>query len=149
MNILSILLISLHFSYIICTIFHTINIISFAKNNQYYNSYFTNIISFFRASNRSSPIINKHEGKILEIESDIKKLNFDLTPTLEDIPLLSKYTKSHSFKVHTFKGLNWCELCANFLWGFTAQGVKCEGNSCGVCNEVFFYVLFIAQKLVF
>lgn len=36
--------------------------------------------------------------------------------------------KPHSFRVHTFKGLNWCELCGNFLWGFTAQGVKCEGN---------------------
>ncbi|CAH2093661.1 unnamed protein product [Euphydryas editha] len=82
-----------------------------------------------QASNRSSPIINKNDGKIIEIESDIKKMNFDLTPTLEDSPLLSKYTKSHSFKVHTFKGLNWCELCANFLWGFTAQGVKCE--DCG------------------
>lgn len=37
-------------------------------------------------------------------------------------------TKSHSFKVHNFKGLNWCEYCGNFLWGFTAQGVRCEGN---------------------
>lgn len=37
--------------------------------------------------------------------------------------------KPHSFRVHTFKGLNWCELCGNFLWGFTAQGVKCE--DCG------------------
>lgn len=36
--------------------------------------------------------------------------------------------KPHSFRVHTFKGLNWCELCGNFLWGFTAQGVKCEGK---------------------
>ncbi|XP_071443629.1 N-chimaerin [Hetaerina americana] len=39
------------------------------------------------------------------------------------------YEKQHSFKVHTFKGLNWCEFCGNFLWGFTAQGVKCE--DCG------------------
>ncbi|KAE8739615.1 hypothetical protein FOCC_FOCC014880 [Frankliniella occidentalis] len=37
--------------------------------------------------------------------------------------------KPHTFRVHTFKGLNWCELCGNFLWGFTAQGVKCE--DCG------------------
>lgn len=35
----------------------------------------------------------------------------------------------HKFKSYNFKGLNWCELCANFLWGFTAQGVKCE--NCG------------------
>lgn len=38
------------------------------------------------------------------------------------------YEKTHAFKVRTFKGLNWCELCANFLWGFTAQGVKCSGE---------------------
>lgn len=37
------------------------------------------------------------------------------------------YSKAHSFKIHTFKGLNWCELCANFLWGFISQGMKCEG----------------------
>uniref|UniRef100_A0A1I8Q0G7 N-chimaerin n=1 Tax=Stomoxys calcitrans TaxID=35570 RepID=A0A1I8Q0G7_STOCA len=49
------------------------------------------------------------------------------------------YEKDHAFKVHTFKGLNWCEVCANFLWGFTAQGVKCE--DCGIvahnkCSEL-------------
>lgn len=49
------------------------------------------------------------------------------------------YEKAHKFKIHTFKGLNWCELCANFLWGFTAQGVKCE--DCGFqahnkCSEL-------------
>jgi hypothetical protein len=40
------------------------------------------------------------------------------------------YDKPHAFKTHTFKGLNWCEFCGNFLWGFTAQGVKCEGICC-------------------
>lgn len=49
------------------------------------------------------------------------------------------YQKAHKFKIHTFKGLNWCEFCANFLWGFTAQGVKCE--DCGFiahnkCSEL-------------
>lgn len=39
------------------------------------------------------------------------------------------YDKPHAFKTHTFKGLNWCEFCGNFLWGFTAQGVRCE--DCG------------------
>lgn len=53
------------------------------------------------------------------------------------LPLI--YEKYHAFKVHTFKGLNWCEVCANFLWGFTAQGVKCE--DCGIvahqkCSEL-------------
>ncbi|KAK9696223.1 RhoGAP domain [Popillia japonica] len=53
-------------------------------------------------------------------------------------PVLGKFEKTHVFKVTTFKGLNWCELCGNFLWGFTAQGVKCE--DCGMiahtrCSE--------------
>ena len=39
-----------------------------------------------------------------------------------------EYEKQHAFKTHTFKGLNWCEFCANFLWGFTSQGVKCDGK---------------------
>lgn len=38
------------------------------------------------------------------------------------------YKKMHSFKSHTFKGFYWCEFCGNFLWGFIAQGVKCEGR---------------------
>ncbi|KAH8387155.1 hypothetical protein KR093_005065, partial [Drosophila rubida] len=54
-------------------------------------------------------------------------------------PMPLVYEKPHNFKVHTFKGLNWCEFCANFLWGFTAQGVKCE--ACGFmahnkCSEL-------------
>lgn len=56
---------------------------------------------------------------------------------LDVLPVV--YEKAHHFKVHTFKGLNWCEFCANFLWGFTAQGVKCE--DCGFiahnkCSEL-------------
>lgn len=44
------------------------------------------------------------------------------------------YEKNHMFKTHTFKGLNWCEFCANFLWGFTSQGVKCE--DCGFVAHI-------------
>lgn len=56
---------------------------------------------------------------------------------IDDLPMV--YKKSHKFKIHTFKGLNWCEFCANFLWGFTAQGVKCA--DCGFiahnkCSEL-------------
>lgn len=56
-----------------------------------------------------------------------------------DDELLEIYEKNHVFKTHTFKGLNWCEFCANFLWGFTSQGVKCE--DCGFvahtkCSEL-------------
>lgn len=49
----------------------------------------------------------------------------EVTPT-EQSPSL--FEKPHAFRVHTFMGLNWCELCGNFLWGFTQQGVKCEGR---------------------
>lgn len=82
----------------------------------------------YRPSNKTSPIPNKIDSKTGPDIKSGKKPLLDLSPTIGDNPLLYKYTKSHSFKVHTFKGLNWCELCANFLWGFTAQGVKCEGN---------------------
>ncbi|KAJ8712771.1 hypothetical protein PYW08_008075 [Mythimna loreyi] len=82
-----------------------------------------------QASNNTSPIITKTENVSSTEVDGMKKPPFDLTPSIEDNPLVMKYSKSHSFKVHTFKGLNWCELCANFLWGFTAQGVKCE--DCG------------------
>lgn len=58
----------------------------------------------------------------------------DVSPSQAENPLVGKYSKAHSFKVHTFKGLNWCEFCANFLWGFTAQGVKCE--DCGFMAHV-------------
>lgn len=34
--------------------------------------------------------------------------------------------REHVFKIQTFRGLNWCEVCAQFLWGFSVQGVKCE-----------------------
>lgn len=81
-----------------------------------------------QASNKSSPILNRIESKITEFDSSIKPI-CELTPTIENNPLVIKYSKSHNFRVHTFKGLNWCEFCANFLWGFTAQGVKCE--DCG------------------
>lgn len=61
------------------------------------------------------------------------------TPQVAVDPMPLVYEKPHNFKVHTFKGLNWCEFCANFLWGFTAQGVKCD--ACGFmahnkCSEL-------------
>lgn len=58
----------------------------------------------------------KHEQKR---ESELKP----------DDAVPAEYKKNHNFKVHNFKGLNWCDLCANFLWGFTAQGVRCD--DCG------------------
>lgn len=59
------------------------------------------------------------------INNNIPMNNFNIDEN-DILPVV--YEKFHTFKIHTFKGLNWCEFCANFLWGFTAQGVKCEGK---------------------
>lgn len=57
----------------------------------------------------------------------------------ENEPLPFIYEKLHRFTINNFKGLNFCEFCGNFLWGFTAQGVKCD--DCGFvahkkCSEL-------------
>lgn len=98
--------------------------------------------------------LSKHLQKSLQLEDqgdpsaakkkDVKKSEEKVTSAAsnahEEVDVLPNiYQKSHKFKIHTFKGLNWCEFCANFLWGFTAQGVKCE--DCGFtahnkCSEL-------------
>lgn len=89
---------------------------------------------------------NSTETKIINVQKqsddDANHLNangqqISATDDIDVLPVV--YQKSHKFKIHTFKGLNWCEFCANFLWGFTAQGVKCE--DCGFiahnkCSEL-------------
>lgn len=58
----------------------------------------------------------------------IKRKTFKSKQT-ESLPdVVVNYDKQHAFKPHTFKGFYWCEFCGNFLWGFIAQGVKCEGT---------------------
>lgn len=62
--------------------------------------------------------------------------NFNINATE---PELFEYEKAHRFKITNFKGINFCEFCGNFLWGFTAQGVKCD--DCGFvahkkCSEL-------------
>lgn len=112
---------------------------------------------------QQSPYMTLNRRKLRALSNDLRKsLKLDnqknenllitsstppkqaLTPTNANVPeemdaLPVVYQKSHKFKIHTFKGLNWCEFCANFLWGFTAQGVKCE--DCGFiahnkCSEL-------------
>lgn len=73
------------------------------------------------------------ETKIIQTNGNSQQI----VSTEEDI-LPVVYTKSHKFKIQTFK-LQWCELCGNFLFGFTSQGVKCE--DCGFiahkkCSEL-------------
>lgn len=59
-----------------------------------------------------------------------------LAPTFPE-----KIEKPHVFKLCTFKGLNWCELCGNFLWGFTFQGKKCD--DCGVIAHGRYFYVFV------
>lgn len=124
---------------------------------------------------QQSPYMTLNRRKLRALSNDMRKslksesvektddtLNDNCHDDTTKIPLMAQeendvlpiiYEKSHNFKLHTFKGLNWCELCANFLvsllpqirfcrwtvflifmiqlqWGFTAQGVKCEGKLC-------------------
>lgn len=82
-----------------------------------------------------------NSGQLLNVQKQNENSNGQNAAANADemdvLPVI--YQKSHKFKIHTFKGLNWCEFCANFLWGFTAQGVKCE--DCGFiahnkCSEL-------------
>ncbi|XP_026467095.1 beta-chimaerin [Ctenocephalides felis] len=77
--------------------------------------------------------LNKRKLKLLKEKTNILDVKADEVcksqASKDKINEPVSYCKPHSFKVHTFKGLNWCELCANFLWGFIVQGVKCE--DCG------------------
>ncbi|XP_062562656.1 N-chimaerin isoform X3 [Armigeres subalbatus] len=66
-------------------------------------------------------------------ETDSLTENIVVDQSSDDV-LPEIYEKNHLFKTHTFKGLNWCEFCANFLWGFTSQGVKCE--DCGFVAHI-------------
>lgn len=96
-----------------------------------------------------SESVEKTDDTYIDSNRDDDLATIPLTAQEENDVLPIIYEKSHNFKVHTFKGLNWCELCANFLvsllvadcgyrstlifmiqlqWGFTAQGVKCEGK---------------------
>lgn len=105
------------------------------------------------ANYQESPYMTLNKRKLRALtKENAKNKNIDLikkTSASANIPLSQqilgpiipeKLEKSHVFKTTTFKGLNWCELCGNFLWGFTAQGVKCE--DCGMiahvrCSEKF------------
>jgi hypothetical protein len=39
------------------------------------------------------------------------------------------YDKPHSFKLHNYIGLAWCDFCRNFMWGLRNQGYRCK--DCG------------------
>lgn len=89
------------------------------------------------ASEKMSPSNAHKQNEKLLNQANANAQSNGNADELDVLPVV--YQKSHKFKIHTFKGLNWCEFCANFLWGFTAQGVKCE--DCGFiahnkCSEL-------------
>lgn len=95
------------------------------------------IMTQSRTCYQQSPYMTLNRRKLRALSNDLRKsLKSDSVEKTEDacvesgtddmttIPLTAQedndvlpiiYEKSHNFKVHTFKGLNWCELCANFL----------------------------------
>lgn len=62
---------------------------------------------------------------VIETSGAAMNNNFGLSSSSQDQesePLPVVYEKPHRFIINNFKGLNFCEFCGNFLWGFTAQG---------------------------
>ncbi|XP_059621724.1 beta-chimaerin [Phlebotomus argentipes] len=108
---------------------------------------FQEMLAQTQHSYHQSPYMTLNRRKLRALSKDLRKtvLAAGLPPPAaaaapdeaDVLPIV--YEKHHAFKLHSFKGLNWCEFCANFLWGFTAQGVKCE--DCGFiahskCSEL-------------
>lgn len=94
--------------------------------------------SSLNVSDENQPLLMTDESTSI---AAISNNNFNiLNQTQEESePLPIVYEKPHRFVINNFKGLNFCEFCGNFLWGFTAQGVKCE--DCGFiahkkCSEL-------------
>jgi hypothetical protein len=74
--------------------------------------------------------------------SAINNNNFNMIVSIQDHenePLPMVYEKPHRFVINNFKGLNFCEFCGNFLWGFSGNGYLC--TDCGFiahkkCSEL-------------
>jgi hypothetical protein len=91
------------------------------------------------ANYQESPYMTLNKRKLRALSKENAKNKNFIRDIPQNIPLSQqilgpnfpeKLEKQHSFKLTTFKGLNWCELCGNFLWGFTFQGKRCD--DCGV-----------------
>jgi len=77
------------------------------------------------ASYEQSPYftLNERKRRTLSLSRE-RPLPIDQPQSLD-----IEYDKAHAFRIQTFKGLHWCDLCGNFMWGLIAQGVRCE--DCG------------------
>ncbi|XP_018567197.1 beta-chimaerin isoform X1 [Anoplophora glabripennis] len=95
---------------------------------------------YMTLNKRKLRALSRENAKNRNLFNDSYNQNSQLAQQILGQTVPDKLEKAHSFKLTTFKGLNWCELCANFLWGFTLQGKRCE--DCGViahvkCSEKF------------
>lgn len=96
--------------------------------------------SNLNVSDENEPLLDVIDNESITA-SAICNNNFNILSTSDQdnevLPIV--YEKKHRFTTQNFKGLNFCEFCGNFLWGFTAQGVRCE--DCGFiahkkCSEL-------------
>lgn len=89
-------------------------------------------------SDEKEPLLPQDEIIEVSTPTAISNNNFNtFQEDNNDLPII--YEKAHGFKIHNFKGLYWCDLCGHLLWGFTAQGVRCD--DCGFiahkkCSEL-------------
>ncbi|KAJ8926125.1 hypothetical protein NQ315_009982 [Exocentrus adspersus] len=95
---------------------------------------------YMTLNKRKLRALSRENAKNKNLFGDLYNQSNQFSQQILGQALPDKLEKPHAFKLTTFKGLNWCELCANFLWGFTWQGKKCE--DCGViahvkCSEKF------------
>ena len=78
------------------------------------------------------------EKKILNGAATVVTDDFQFLEHEELNANVHEYEKPHVFKTHNFIGLNWCDFCANFMWGLIAQGSKCQDCGFGAhkkCSE--------------
>lgn len=95
--------------------------------------------SSLNISDESQPLLMTDGAEISSGAMSNNNFNLLSQTQEENEPLPIVYEKPHRFVINNFKGFPFCDMCANFLWGFTAQGVKCE--DCGFvahkkCSEL-------------
>ncbi|ODN02672.1 Beta-chimaerin [Orchesella cincta] len=79
----------------------------------------------FKVSSNSSTISNHQQHSPSPSVSSLSRSSVER----QRIPDL----RSHSFQVHTFQELSKCQICQNFLWGLSSQGLLC--NDCNLITH--------------
>ncbi|GMS89098.1 hypothetical protein PENTCL1PPCAC_11273 [Pristionchus entomophagus] len=80
-----------------------------------------------------SMYMDKHAADYIQRMAD--EAIYEQSPYLQYQSAVDKPAKprsdprTHSFQSHTFRMIQFCDFCRNFLWGYVQQGVRCE--DCG------------------